>query len=148
MKQFSIKNFATAAVATEINTIGFVELMKQAGANGLMPQETQYGTKIFLTKDGERVLIDGKPACAIRLGSKVQLTEDLFAEDNLPAIKELVNNNIIYWGVAEHEEEGIKRQQHWLCFSRKGTLVPGKVVSLDDIIKATGMSKKDFALTP
>ncbi len=100
-----------------------------------MPQGTRFGTKVFLMKGANRLQIDGKDFSAIRLGAKVQLTTELDAAAPAPFLRDLINNNVIYHG----ENEGRK----WLAFSKKGVLVPGKVVSAAELMAE--LKIKDFA---
>lgn len=136
MKKFEIGSFVRpTSTTTEINTIDIVELLKLAGADGLMPRQTQFGTKVFLCKGTDTLKVS-----AIRIGDKANLPTGghaaLTGPHQAAALKELINNNEVYWGESTNG--------HWLCFSRKGTLVPGVVTSFADIMAATGMSEADL----
>lgn len=144
--KFEIKDFLRADVpAVELSTIPFAELCKLAGADGLQPSPSaRFGTRIILTKNGTRAQVkgaDGKMynTPAIRLGKSVMLENDLFAENAIPALKELVNNFVIYHGENQGEdEEGNKVTRRWIAFGKKGEFVAGKVYSLTDLMASVG----------
>lgn len=148
--KFEISKFV-AGNSAQINTISLAELIKDTKASGLMPYETQFGTKVFLTKNGERVQVNGKNMSGISIGSKAVLpAADLFSEkkeERAAALKELVNNNLIYWGENTIEENGQTVTRPWITFSRKGTFVPGKETSFADILEVTGLTKEQLLAT-
>lgn len=117
----------------EISQISFAELCKLVKADGIQPsQSTRFGNRLFLTKDDERVKVNGKNFSAIRLGKSVVLKNDLFDEEQgMDALKELINNHVVYYGTTEGEEP-----HTWIAFGKKGELVAGKVYSLATLMKA------------
>lgn len=132
MQKFEIGLFVRQDQPVEINTIDLVDLMKQAGADGFKVSETKFGTRIFLCK-GDVIL----PVKAIGIGNKANRpTADLLKEP-VTAIRQLMDNNELYWGKGDNG--------YWLRFSRKGTFVPGTVVSFKDIMAATGIKKEELA---
>lgn len=138
---FNVKNFGRDdAASIQIDTIPFAHLCKLAGADGLMPSESaRYGTRIFLTKDGERVKVNGKNFSAIRLGKSVSLDNDLFDEGTaVEALKELINDHVVYYGintVKETDGDGdeVSVDRHWIAFGKPGELTPNKVYTLKEL---------------
>lgn len=146
--KFKIEEFLRADVpAVQLSTIPFPELCKLAGADGLQPTPSdRFGSRIILTKGGVRAQVkgaDGKMynTPAIRLGKSVSLKEDLFAEDAKPALKELINEYVIYHGESQGEnEQGEPVTRKWIAFGKKGEFTPGKVYSLTELMASVGQT--------
>ena len=125
----------------QIDQIGFADLCKLVGADGIQPSmSARFGNRLFLTKGGERVQVKGKNFSAIRIGKSVVLENDLFnEEEGLDALKELINSHVVYYGKAEGKnEEGETVERSWIAFGKKGELVAGKVYSLKNLGKLIG----------
>lgn len=134
MNVFKIEDFLRdEAASIQIDQISFAKLCQLTKADGIQPsQSTRFGNRLFLTNGGERVQVNGKNFSAIRLGKSVVLTNDLFDEaEGMEALKELVNNHVVYYGQTEGDDP-----RTWIAFGKKGELVPGKVYSLKALMKA------------
>lgn len=137
MEKFIIGNFNRKEEST-VNVIDIVALMKEAGADGFKTVNTKSGERVFLCK-GKDVL----PINSIRLATDcVRPTADLYAKDNTLALRQLIDNNNIYWG--RSSEKAGYTGNFWMCFSKPGTLQEGVVTSFADIMKATGATKAEL----
>lgn len=124
---------------SSLETVSLKQLLQATNAYGVFGAETEKGTRLVLAgKDGKRLIINGKNSSTINIHKKAVLpaTGDLFDDDNEPWLKDLFNNNVIYYGESTIKEEGkADRIQSWLTLSKPGGFKrASKVVTVESLM--------------
>ena len=127
---------------SSLETVSLKQLLQATNAYGVFGAETEKGTRLVLAgKDGKRLTINGKNSSTINIHKKAVLpaTGDLFDDNNEPWLKELFNNNVIYYGESTIKEtidgKEIERTQSWLTLSKPGGFKrASKVVTVESLM--------------